>query len=301
MHYGATAAYTYAYTGPEMGLNDYVDSFKSLGKIGIRNFDLEILQEKHIPMYLDKKNIEILKNAADANGVNIAGFTAWVCLEFLHSTDPAKNRKGFELFNLVAEIASSFNASYIHLGADMFKEYVISRDQTYLTAPALDFRIPQDIKLADVLDRYAETLKRFAETAQRHGLKFSIEPRANAFISGADSFLEIYQRVSHKNLYCCLDVMHCNFHRENIPLAIEKLGGKLLVFQLCDSISGDMIHYPLGAGNVKLPPILDALGKIQFDGYLMLEIYKGGKDSKALVDSWYDEARQFLHGKVPSR
>jgi len=295
--YGVTAAYTYGYTGPEMGLVDYLDSLRSLGRMGIKYFDLEILQEKHIPIYLEKKNIELLKKTAQENNVTIAGFTAWVCLQFLHSTDPADNKKAFELFTLVSEIASSFNASYIHLGSDMLREYIVSRDETYLTAPALDFKIPRNVKIADIISRYAENLNKLAEIAAGKGLKFSIEPRANALINGADSFLEIYRKVSHKNLYCCLDVMHCAFHRENIPLAIEKLGDRLLVFQLCDSISGDMTHYPLGGGTTKIMPIIEALKKIQFNGYLMLEIYKGGKDSKSVVDSWYNDAYRLLCGK----
>lgn len=296
MKYGATAAYTYAYTGAEMGLADYVDSLKSLGRMGIGHFDLEILQEKHIPMYLEKENIELLKRTAGDNNVAIAGFTAWVCLKLLHSTDPENNKKALELFTLVSKIASSFGASYIHLGSDMMQEYIVVRDNTYLTAPALDFKIPKGVKLADVLDKYAGNLSKLAEIAKSHGLKFSIEPRANALINSADSFLETYRRVSHDNLYCCLDAMHCAFHREDIPTAIEKLGDRLLVFQLCNAISGDMTHYPLNAGELKIASIIEALEKIRFDGYLMLEIYKGGKDQKGVVDSWYGDAIRMICG-----
>ena len=70
------------------------------------------------------------------------------------------------------------------------------------------------------------------------------------------------------------------------------------MFQFCDSISGDLTHYPLGEGDIDLAEILTALQKNNFQGFLMLEIYKGGNDSKPDVDIQYHEAFEFINRKL---
>jgi sugar phosphate isomerase/epimerase len=77
-------------------------------------------------------------------------------------------------------------------------------------------------------------------------------------------------------------------------MAIERLGDRLLGLQFCDSISGDLTHYPVGSGKVDLQAVLKAMKKIKFHGYLMLEIYHGGKDAKELVDAQYASAMEMI-------
>lgn len=292
MRLGATAAYTYAYRGTGMTLEDYLDSIATLPTLGITRFDLEILQEQHVSIYESPRHIALLQAALKEHGVSVAGFTAWACLGLIHTTDPARHERGYALFERIAAIASDLGAAYIHLGSDMIQEYIVSRDQAYVTAPATAVAIPPEVKLGDVLDAYAGRLAGLASIAQRRGLKFAFEPRANSLVCSADSFLDIHRRAGHENLYACLDVVHCAYHREDVPLAIEKLGRKLLVMQLCNAADGAMIHRPVSDGPIDVPAILRALGKTGFDGFVMLELYRGGRDEKAEVDQWY---RQGAH------
>ena len=113
-------------------------------------------------------------------------------------------------------------------------------------------------------------------------------------ISGADSFLDVHRRAGHDNLYCCLDVIHSAFHREDIPIAIEKLGDRLLVCQFCDAIPGQMTHYPPGEGSMDLGAILRTLTKISFKNFLMIEIYKGGDTPKDIADKQYAGAMETI-------
>ena len=298
MKIGATAAYTYAFKGTKMGLDDYLESIATLPKLGIRCFDLEILEDHHTAIYSDPANIAKLQRACTEHGVEITGFTAWACVKYIHSLKPSMHQKGFALFKEICAISAQFNCTYIHMGSDMIAEFIVERDPTYTGAPPVKMAVPAEININNVLDDYAGRLNKLAGIAAEHALKFSIEPRANALMSGADSFLDIYRRAGHENLYCCLDVIHSAFHRENLPIAIEKLAGKLLVFQFCDSISGDLTHYPIGEGNIDLTEILTALQKNNFQGFLMLELYKGGNDIKADVDIQYREACEFINKEL---
>ncbi len=287
---GATAGYTYAFRGTGISLQDYVDSLESLGRMGIRSFDLEVLQAQHLDLYATEENLARLHQACADSGVEIVGFTAWACLELLHSLRAQDEQACLNLFDRLAGLASRLGARYIHLGSDMIAAFIVERDPTYVTAPATRVSIPPDVDLRDVMMMYARRVGALAEIAGRHGLKFALEPRANALVHNADGFLRLVEHADHANLYCCLDIVHFAWHREDVPMVIETLGDRLLVVQLCDCIPGEMVHLPLGEGEVPLEPILAALRKVGFDGFLMLEIYRGGDDPKDVVDCWYESA-----------
>src|SRR5687768_3728285 len=102
MKLGATAAYTYAFCGTGMTLDDYLVSIRTLPTLGIRWFDLEILQGQHIPIYEDASNVAALEAGLRDAGVQVAGFTAWACLEFIHSTEKSDHDQGFDLFARIA-------------------------------------------------------------------------------------------------------------------------------------------------------------------------------------------------------
>jgi len=297
MQIGASAAYTYAFRGTRIELEDYVESIRSLGGLGIRCFDLEVLKPEHISIYSSPKNIDTLKRACRENGVNIVGFTAWACLKWLHSRDPKDHQQAFALFHKIAAIAAELGAAYIHLGSDMVGEYIVSRDDTYETAPAVEVTIPRNTGYPEIMAEYATNLRELARIAANYGLRFALEPRANSLVCTVDSFQNIAREVDHPNLFCCLDVTHATYHREDIHIAIEKLGPRLLVLHLCDCISGRLSHLPLGKGVVNISSILEALNKVHFDGFVMLEIYEGGNDPKTVVDQWYRDALQLVLSK----
>ena len=143
---GATAAYTYAFRGTRLTLDDYLASIETLPRLGIHNFDLEILQPQHVAIYGSEKNLRTLQATLALNRVKVVGFTAWACLGFIHSTKASDHARGFKLFDQIARIAARLGASYIHLGSDMIHEYIVSRDESYVTAPATDIRIPRSVK-----------------------------------------------------------------------------------------------------------------------------------------------------------
>ncbi len=287
MKLGATAAYTYAFAGTKMTVDDYVASIATLGELGIGYFDLEILQAQHVPIYQIEENVRRLRDALTEHNVRVAGFTAWACLGDVHSADSNRHKRGYELFDEIAQIASGLGAEYIHLGSDMIQDYIVERHDVYETAPALTVAIPPDICFQKILDDYSGRLSRLAQIAADRGLKFALEPRANSMVCSADGFNDVHRRAGHDNLYCCLDVVHAAFHREDLALAIEKLGTRLLVLQICDAIPGEMVHYPLGDGVIDFAAALRALAKVKFSGYVNLEMYRGGEDDKVVVDNWY--------------
>jgi sugar phosphate isomerase/epimerase len=284
---GATAAYTYAFRGTAMSLADYLESIATLPSLGLRWFDLEILREEHVAMYEDEVNARQLVSALERHGVHVAGFTAWACLELIHSADPDDYARGFALFDRVAVIGRRFGASYIHLGSDMIRQYIVERDPTYVTAPPTRIELPDGVSLERVLDEYAGRMRTLAEIASDHGLRFALEPRANSLVHGSDGFVDMVRRVDHPNLYACLDVVHLRYHREDLAWAIERVGPRLAVLQVCDVLDGELVHLPLGEGQVDLGQVALGLARSDATPFVMLELYRSGRDTKATVDGWY--------------
>ena len=199
MTIGATAAYTYAFRGTKLTLQDYLESIESLPHLGIHHFDLEILQAQHTAIYGNEDNLATLQAALKQHAVHIAGFTAWACLSLIHSTKSEDHERGFELFDSMARIAAKLGATYIHLGSDMIQEYIVTRDEAYVTAPATCFKIPNDVQLSQVLDDYAQRLNQLAQIAEKYHLRFASEPRANSLMYDAYSFLDVHRRAPHPN------------------------------------------------------------------------------------------------------
>jgi sugar phosphate isomerase/epimerase len=298
---GATAAYTYAFRGTRMSLDDYLDSIETLPQLGLHWFDLEILREEHIAIYEDDANARQLEASLERHGVRVAGFTAWACLELIHSADPEDHARGFALFERMAAIGRRFSARYVHLGSDMIRQYIVERDPTYVTAPPTRIDLPSGVTLESVLDGYAERVGMLAAIAQDQGLQFALEPRANSLVNGTASFMDLVRRVGHANLYACLDVVHLRYHREDLALAIERVGPRLAVLQVCDALDGDLAHLPLGDGQVDLERVSRGLARSAATPFVMLELYRSGNDPKAAVDAWYADGYRRLQALLATR
>jgi len=289
MQLGVTTAYSYASHGLNVSIDDYIENIETLAQLGFKNFDLEIREAPDIPSYEDEQRLGKLLKATRKHEMNIVGFTAWACMEYIHSNLADEHEMGYAVFDRIARVASQFNAQYIQIGADMIHEYVVERDEDDPTAPATHIEIPKDVSLAQVLESYAKRLRCLAEIAASHDLKFALEPRINSLVTGVDAFNDIYEQVQHPNFYCCYDVMHGSFHQQDISLAIEKLGDRLLVFHACDAIPGQLEHLPLGQGQVHWDLVFKTLKKINFDGALLLDIFRLDHAEPKVANQWYQD------------
>ena len=93
---------------------------------------------------------------------------------------------------------------------------------------------------------------------------------------------------------CLLDVMHCAYQRENLPVAIKKLGSRLQTVQVCGTDGQTLSHLPL-ADDAATRNMVRALQEIDFQGILDVELY--GMPSRE-IDSSYQAAREILARQI---
>ena len=286
---GCTAAYVFAFRGPNLTIESYLEAIEDMARMGFTGLDLEILEDEHVAIYTDER-IRALRAHARKHGVAFRAFTLWYAQKYLYSMDPVRRRRGLQLFEEGCRIVRALGIRQVHLGADVPGELATKRSKEYPGGPPMGMLLGKT-SWKKVWDTTVDVYRRAFAIAARHGLRLGVEPRANSVIWSADSFLTL-QAAVHPRLGCVWDPMHAAYHREDSALAIRKLGSSLMALQLCDADGEMMFHRPLGQGRVDLKAIKNALKAIAYRGPILLELYHSGDESKAKVDAYYQASKR---------
>ena len=117
----------------------------------------------------------------------------------------------------------------------------------------------------------ATGLRRCAERAASHGVPFIYEPlnryETNLFnrLAEAAEFLELQDL---KNVVLLADLFHMNIEERDLPSAIRKAGKHIGHVHYADSN-----RQAMGFGHTNPQPVIAALRKVQYAGYLSAEIF----------------------------
>jgi sugar phosphate isomerase/epimerase len=69
-----------------------------------------------------------------------------------------------------------------------------------------------------------------------------------------------------------LDVAHVHAGKEYLALAIRKLGRLIKLVHLSDNDGTQAYHYPPGRGTIDFAAVIQDLGRVGFDGTLVVDI-----------------------------
>lgn len=118
--------------------------------------------------------------------------------------------------------------------------------------------------------RLVEALRLCSAAAGIKGVKLVIEAinryETNLVNTVADG-LELIQEVGAENLGMLLDTFHMNIEEPSIEDSIRSAGNHILHFHIADSNR----WYP-GAGHIDFGRVVEALRKVNYDGFLSAEI-----------------------------
>lgn len=285
---GVTAGYGFAHFGIQGGYEDYLWCFRRLAKLGFRNFNLEILEEDQVDLFTPER-VAAFRELADSLNIMVPIFTAYFVENDLVSLLPERRTKGLRNFRFAIDVAKRLGAHILNIASEFPPELVSAYRPEYVHSPAAAFRIPRDLSWSSIWETHVEVIRECADLCAAEGMKFSLEPRTNCLIATTDSFLRLADRVDRDNMGCSLDLMHCQFQREDIPTAFKKLGPLLMEVQVCDADGQTLSHLPIGRGSIDFPAVVEALDDIRFAGILALEIY-----GVAEVDEGYASSRAAL-------
>jgi len=127
----------------------------------------------------------------------------------------------------------------------------------------------KEVKKADV-DVVVDRLKAAAPRAKQAGVILGIENTLSA-----QQNVEILERIGHDSVQIYYDVGNTTRMGYDVPAEIRFLKDRIAIFHFKDNP-----HY-LGEGEVKFPPIADAIRDIGYQGWIILETTSPSKDRVA--------------------
>ena len=290
----ASAGFTFAYWSLDSTLERFLWSIDRLSELGYTQYTLEILEPPHVAIYQEKANIARLLEKGRERGVKFYNFMPYHCCTNLTSANEERRKLGVRQFAEGAKIAQEMGISVLNIASDWPPEWVSSYSAEYAHAPAADFQVPSRQEYDRVWSGQVAAMSECLEIALKRKMRFGLEPRANCLVSGADSFLRMWDQLRSDDFFCSLDVMHSAYHREDVPVAIKKLGSRLGEVQICGTDGRTLRHLPL-ADDPAIRKILKALEEAGFTGTLCVELYGMPSDQ---IDASYREAREILERQI---
>jgi sugar phosphate isomerase/epimerase len=290
---GASAGYTFAYWSLQSNLEQFLWSIERLSELGYRQYSLEILEPPHVAIY-EPDNIKRLLDKSRERNMTFSSFIPYHCCTNLCSAKPERRELGLKQFAEGVEIAKRLGISLVTIASDWTPEWVSSYSQAYAHAPAKEFQVPSRQEYDRVWSGHVQAVAKCLEIAEKNQMQLGYEPRANCLVSSVDSFLRMWDELPSSSFSCILDVMHCAYHREDLPVAIEKLGSRLGTVQICGTDGRTLSHLALTDDAATLN-MVKLLHEIDFKGILDVELY--GMPSEQ-IDSSYRQAREILERQI---
>jgi sugar phosphate isomerase/epimerase len=290
----ASAGFTFAYWSLDSTLERFLWSIDRLSELGYKQYTLEILEPPHVAIYQDNENIAQLLDKGRERGVKFYNFMPYHCCTNLTSASRARRKLGVRQFEEGAKIAQEMGISVLSIASDWPPEWVSSYSAEYAHAPAAEFQVPSSQEYGHIWTGHVEAISECLEIALKYKMQLGLEPRANCLVSGVDSFLRMWDRLRSDDFFCSLDVMHSAYHRENVPVAIKKLGSRLGEVQICGADGRTLRHLPL-VDDAAIRKTLKALEEEGFTGTLCVELY--GMPSEE-IDAGYRQAREILERQI---
>jgi D-psicose/D-tagatose/L-ribulose 3-epimerase len=114
-----------------------------------------------------------------------------------------------------------------------------------------------------------EAFQALGETLDACGITLAIEPVNRSetfFLRTAKEALALCQAVGHPRVGVTIDTFHANIEENNVAAAVRSLRNRLRHMHISENDRS-----VIGQGHVDFPGILDSLGTIGYEGYLMIE------------------------------
>lgn len=139
------------------------------------------------------------------------------------------------------------------------------------------------------LERLAESLRQVLRHATDSGVTLGFEPEPGMFIDTLKSYQRLLQWIDAPHLQLTLDLGHLWCQGE-LPISdyIARWGPRIVNVHIEDMRAGVHEHLMFGEGEMRFPPIIDALTKANYAGGLHVELSRHSHDGPTAAKKAYD-------------
>jgi protein FrlC len=134
--------------------------------------------------------------------------------------------------------------------------------------------VPSLHSRAEASQRALEVLADVADRAASLGVRIVVEPTPadTNLIESADDAIALVEQLDRPNVGLMLDTLHTDYRREPAADYVDRFGERLWHVHL-----SDVDRLPPGAGTIDFEPVLAALARRAYDGYVAIEIGFGSR------------------------
>jgi sugar phosphate isomerase/epimerase len=257
---------------------DPTEALDILGKIGFEGTEMIINARKDITDFWTDAKIDAIKKRLDANKLALAQFVLFQpVVEGLTSLKADERNRNLDYFEAGCKIGKKLGAPMINIVSPWARELHAPDDgylpRYYETSGNEKFHINIDPSFDwdAVWANYIEVTKQCLQRTKAHGLKFTLEHHTHTIVPDAVSFLRLWDAIGDSDLGFNMDVGWTLLQREYPPVAIHKVGKKLMNLHMRDIDPKMRQFVHVGTGAMDFAAIIEALKATGFDGFVDIE------------------------------
>lgn len=242
------------------------DVFKYAGSLGYDGVEIAHFTICDSVTEVSKIERELIRKSAQDVGVDIVGIH-WVLVspKGLHISHPDENirLKTRDYLHELVDFCGDLGGRVIVFGSPQNRNVLepLTYDEVWELAKA--------------------TFKDCCEHAKERGVIICIEPLASYmtdYINNPKEAVKLVEEIDHPNFKLILDTYSMNCEKVNMGEAIEKYSKYLEHFHIND----DNQRWPL-SGGIDYAPVARALKKINYGGYVSVEVFDFKPDPKTIA------------------
>lgn len=273
-----------------------------IGSLGFEGVELIANSRRDIDEYWTDATIDRIRKQLERNRLEVPQFPCFQpVVEGLTSRDPEERKRSLDYFEAGCRIAKKLDAPMVNMVAPWARELSSSTEylpRYFMSDPKpgekFHINIAAGYDFAELWTLFTETIKACLERAKTHGLRFSIENHTHTMLPVADSFLRLWDAVRDPALGSNLDCGWAMNQREYPPVAIHKLGGRLMNLHLRDIDARMRDYVEVGEGVMDFKAIADAIKAAGFGGSLSLEQDGFNGDMKEACRRYVSMIKEYL-------
>lgn len=279
----------YGYPPPAENSIAYLHEMKNLG---FQTVELEGIREEHLLQMFDLK--DRIKQELDALQLKVPYFC--IVLPGLSSPDAETRKQSLDLFEKGCVIAETLNAGSVLDNAPL-PPYQFPGDipvvRHYDEDVLMKARFPENLNWKNYWNELIATYQDACDIARKRNLNYQMHPAMGVLSSTTDGFLYFADHVNRDNLRFNLDTANQFFVKDNLFLSLLRLADHIDYIHISDNRGHKVEHLPVGEGNIHWEQFFETLDKINYKGWLGLDI--GGDESGVKqLDDAYRESAQWL-------
>lgn len=262
----------------------FEESIDILGNLGFQGIELIVSTRSMMEEYYTEKRCGDLRRQIEGKDMQVSQFVVYKDLlagMSLYEVD--EKAEAFRIFEDGCRIARALGSDIIntvsHWIPGLSCPVPYPPAYVYTNIPGLAKYEPKlvmdypEFEWDRLWDNYMDSLRTACDIAEQYGLKFALEGHPHVIVGHVDSFLRAYKEVAKPNFGMNYDTSMQADQREHPGISLRKLGRqRLLHLHVRDDDSLSCHQAPVGCGLIDWDAVIRELKKMDFDGFLSLEV-----------------------------